>query len=189
LHFSRKKECVWYYDDQFNVTYHDLMILLHDGSKPKLWKRKRHPLLSSSNLNSRPLVGNGLVSTFPWQPNHVTAAILSTQQQRNCWRECSLLGRCRDYVRRANWVFTLIWWQTVCRQWRPHVARSQRPGVVAMRYESHQPARTGAAEHGSWGIYSIGSHFQATPNDHIANWEDSVHAAANCKECEIAAGL
>jgi hypothetical protein len=47
-----------------------------------------------------------------------------------------------------------------------------------------QPARTCAAEHGSRGIYSIGSRSQATSSEDIANGEDLVRVVANCKKCE-----
>jgi hypothetical protein len=42
----------------------------HDGSKPELRSKKKHPLQGYSNLNSQPLLSNGPVNMFPRQPNH-----------------------------------------------------------------------------------------------------------------------
>jgi hypothetical protein len=52
------------------------MLLWYDGSKPELWMRKTHSSLGYSNLTSQPLLGNGFVNTYPWQPKCTTEGLL-----------------------------------------------------------------------------------------------------------------
>jgi hypothetical protein len=54
-------------------------VLWLDGWKPELCSEKKRPLLGYSNLNSRPLISSGSVSTFPRKR-------ICAEQYRNCWR-------------------------------------------------------------------------------------------------------
>jgi hypothetical protein len=59
---------------------------------------------------------------------------------------------------------------------------------IQMR-DSRQPARTGAAEHESSVIYSVGSRSRATPSKDEANGEDLICAVVNFRVCELAITL
>jgi hypothetical protein len=56
-------------------------------------------------------------------------------------------------------------------------------------WRSCQPASTGTTEHENWGIYSVGSRYQATTGEDTADWEDLVHAVVNYKVCELVIAL
>jgi hypothetical protein len=55
--------------------------------------------------------------------------------------------------------------------------------------EDRWPTRTEASEPGSWGIYNVGSHYQATTDEDTANWEDLVHNLVNYKKRKLARAL
>jgi hypothetical protein len=68
----------------------------------------------------------------------------------------------------------------------------QWQGVAATKsqmWDWHQPTRTGAVEHGSREIYSIGSRYQATTGEDTADWEDLVRVVVNCTVYELATEL
>jgi hypothetical protein len=52
-------------------------------------------------------------------------------------------------------------------------------------WERRQPARTGAVEHGTWGIYGTESRYQATAGEDTADWEDLMRAVVICKACTL----
>jgi hypothetical protein len=58
-----------------------------------------------------------------------------------------------------------------------------------LQWDRRQPARTWSPEHGSWGIYSIGSRYQTTASEDTADWEHFVRAVVNSRVCESATAL
>jgi hypothetical protein len=55
--------------------------------------------------------------------------------------------------------------------------------------DGRQPETAGAAEHGGWGIYGVGSRYQAIIRVDTADWDDLVRAVVSCSVCELAIGL
>jgi hypothetical protein len=58
-----------------------------------------------------------------------------------------------------------------------------------LQWERRQPARTWSLEHGSGGISGVGSRYQITTGEDIADWEELVHALLNCRVCGLAIAL
>lgn len=75
----------------------DRNIFWYARSMPELWSKKRSQLLSSGSLNTFPC--NQII----WLPQQI-----HVQQQRNCWRRCSLLDSCSDFITRAKWCFKRV---------------------------------------------------------------------------------
>jgi hypothetical protein len=58
-----------------------------------------------------------------------------------------------------------------------------------LQWDRRQPARTWSREHGSWRIYGVGSDYQTTTGEDIADWENLVRAVVNCRMYALAIAL
>jgi hypothetical protein len=84
----------------------------------------------------------------------------------------------------TDWPSVAMWlWLCEFGGWKPVSSARE------MQWDRRQSERTGSREHGGWGIYGIGSHYQTTTGDDTADWEGLVRAAVNCRICELALAL
>jgi hypothetical protein len=91
---------------------------------------------------------------------------------------CFLFGPLRGYITRPTEMF--VEWSGV------ELTVRRQLGSCSDR---RQPASTWNREHGSWGIYGVGSRYQTTTGEHTADWEDLARIVINCTVCELTIAL
>jgi hypothetical protein len=130
------------------------------------WCKKYPSATAVTSRNNRSTVGSGVFSA-------VSPAWAREQRNVYCWK--ALLA-----AQWRPWLGTLVcvWqWFVKCshelfqaRECNSGAARACGIALVRRRlvesWDGRQPERTGAVEHGSWGIYDVENRYHATTSEH-----------------------